>query len=179
MPLRLKKGDRVVYRRGDATVEKSVGSRDYLIKLDSGRRLVVEGRKLTAFEVISVEAPDAQADIPEVPDNVEEPSVGASSEADALPEEEAEAESQSGEGEETSGEGEEDAPGPDAEPVEEREPVEEEQSGTGKPILAQKKFDGMSKKELYNLAQLYEVPGRSTLDIDGLRLALVPLLDLQ
>ena len=61
---------------------------------------------------------------------------------------------------------------PEAEP-------EPEQEGTGKPMLSRKKFDAMTKKELYNLAQLYEISGRSAMDIDGLRSALAQVIDLQ
>lgn len=156
MSLALNKGDRVVYRREDATVEKSVGSRDYVIRLDSGKRMVVDGRKLTQFELIHVETSLPETDVPD--NQLEEATVGSSTEEASASAGDDQTETESGEAE---GSG------------------EEVQTGTGKPMLARKKFEAMSKKELYNLAQLYSVPGRSTLDIDGLRSALTPLLDLQ
>jgi hypothetical protein len=145
MPPVFKKGDRVFHRHKKGTVEKSVGGTDYVIRLDTGKRFVVDGRKLVQFEEIDDATPVSQADLPAEPDNATE-TVEPSAESQ-----------EDGTDEEESGEA----------------------SGEDKPMLSRKKFEAMSKKELYNLAQLYEVPGRSGMSIDELRSSVGAKLDLQ
>lgn len=156
MTVPLEKDERVFYRGKPGTVQRSVGGDDYVIKMDEGKRFVVGRKKLVPFEmVIDKDDVDEEVILPE-PSNEEEltpeEQTRLEKEAEALPE--------------------------DFETEEELRQATEEAAAPPRPMLARKKFFAMTKKELYNLAQLYVVPGRSGMDIDQLRTSVAEHLEL-
>jgi len=156
----MKKGDRVFYKMKPAIVEKGVGGNDFIIRMDDGgKRFVVSGKNLVEYEVVESEGEkviiDAPVPVP-APSNDEEV-------AEVL-----------------KGEGLEVVEGADAvkKAIAETPVEEEEEPEPSKPQLAKVKFEKMGKKELYNLAKMYDVAGRSGMDVDQLRESVAEHLDL-